>query len=134
MGTDVQSTLCRLWAVRLEASFVAWRILDGWLGRSLDACVVWRDHRTEGREHPVESETVPSIVRGERFAKAEEAIGALALGLRGGKVKRLEAMIEPIDGLREGPSSDQRTGLSSRSANQLIARRRHRQKGLGSCD
>lgn len=118
MGTDDQPTLSRLWAVHLEVSFVAWRIFDGWLGRSLDACLLPRDHRTEECEDPVESENVPRIVRGRRFREAEEAIGALALGLRGGKVKRLEAMIEAIDGFREARSSARRApeGPSSRSA------------------
>lgn len=118
MGTDVQPTLSRLWAAQLEISFVAWRIFDGWLGRSLDVCLVPRDHRTEDCEHPVETENVPRIVRGRRFREAEEAIGALALGLRGGKVKRLEAMIEAIDGFREERLSTRRApeGPSSRSA------------------
>ena len=108
MGTDDQPMLRRLWAAHLEAAFAAWRIFDGLVSRSLDACGVPRGHRTEDCEHLVQSETVARIVRGERFTKAEEAIGALALGLRGGKVKRLEAMIEAIDGLREERSSDQR--------------------------
>jgi len=108
MGTDGRPTLSKLWAARLEVSLFAWRIFDGLLSRSLDACLVPRAHRTEECERPIESENVPRIVRGSRFRKAEEAIGALALGLRGGKVKRLEAMIEAIDGFREGRSGAQR--------------------------
>lgn len=116
MGTDDQPALSRLWAAQLEVSFVAWRIFDGWLGRSLDAFLVPRDHRTEDCEHPVKTENVPRIVRGQRFREAEEAIGALALGLRGGKVKRLEAMIQAIDGFREERLSARRApeGRSTR--------------------
>jgi len=118
MGTDDQPRLCRVWTVHIEASFVAWRIFDRWLGRSLSALAP-RDHSTEECEHPAGSETVPRTVRGQRFREAEEAIGTLALGLRGGKAKRLEALIEAIDGLRDGHSSAQQApeDPSSRSIN-----------------
>jgi hypothetical protein len=45
------------------------------------------------------------LPRGQRLREAEEAVRELALGLRGGKVQRLEAMIQAIDRAKQRPSS-----------------------------